>query len=102
MINQLAQFNITPFTLLLHFTLASSLSAWILNLRIKIPREQKPLLAIAIVVIVGTIWSSLQQWFGYLQTGLTNDIMFVAGATLMDAAGGCFTYVLFHLNILRK
>src|SRR5207249_9699272 len=87
---------------LLHFAAAISLSAWILNLRIQMTPDRKPLFAIGIAVAVGSIWSSLQQWFGYLQTGLTNDITLVAGAMLMDAAGGCVTYILFHLNILRK
>ena len=102
LVNQLILFSITPFSLLLHFALAISLSAWILNLRFKMTPDRKPLLAIGIAVAIGSIWSSLQQWFGYLETGLTNDITLVAGAMLMDAAGGCVTYTLFHLNILRK
>src|SRR2546430_9631501 len=102
LVNQLILFSITPFSLLLHFALAISLSAWILNLRFQMTQDRKPLLAIGIAVAVGSIWSLLQQWFGYLQTGLTNDITLVAGAMLMDAAGGCVTYILFHLNILRK
>jgi len=102
LVNQLILLSITPFSLLLHFALAISLSAWILNLRIQMTPDRKPLFAIGIAVAVGSIWSSLQQWFGYLQTGLTNDITLVAGAMLMDAAGGCVTYILFHLNILRK
>src|SRR6266568_1315136 len=76
---QLTQFDITPFTLLLHLTLA-----------------------IAVAVVVGSIWSSVQQWIGYFQTGVVSDIMLVAGATLMDIAGGCVIYTLFHLNILKK
>ncbi len=102
LVNQLILFSITPFSLLLHFAVAISLSAWILNLGFRMTPDRKPLLAIGIAVAVGSVWSSLQQWFGYLVTGLTNDITLVAGAMLMDAAGGCVTYILFHLNILRK
>jgi hypothetical protein len=102
LINQLIQVNITPFSLLLHFALAVSVSAWTLNLRIKMSPERKPLLAIGIVVAIGLVWSSFQQWLGYLQTGVTNDITLVVGATLMDVAGGCVTYILFYLNVLRK
>jgi hypothetical protein len=101
-INQLVQISITPFSLLLHFALAISVSAWILNLRLKMSPERKSLLAIGIVVAIGSVWSSLQQWLGFLQTGLTNDIALVVGAIAMDAAGGCFTYILFHLNVLRN
>lgn len=100
--NQLFQFVITPFSLLLHFAVAISVSSWFLNLRMKTSPERKPLLSIAVVVAIGSVWSSIQQWLGYLQTGLTNDITLVAGATLMDAAGGCVTYILFHLNVLKK
>jgi hypothetical protein len=64
--------------------------------------ERKPLLAIGVAVAVGSIWSSVQQWIGYFQTGVVSDIILVAGATLMDIAGGCVIYTLFHLNILRK
>ncbi len=99
---QLTQFDITPFTLLLHLTLALAVSSWILNLRIRISPDRKPLVAIGVAVVVGSIWSSVQQWIGYFQTGVTSDIMLVAGATLMDIAGGCVIYTLFHLNILKK
>ncbi len=102
LIDQLVQLSITPFSLLLHFAVAVSLSAWILNLRIRMSPERKPLLAIGVVVAVGSVWSTLQQWLGYIQTGVTNDITLVAGAMLMDVAGGCVTYILFHANILRK
>ena len=99
---QLTQFDITPFTLLLHLTLALAVSSWILNLRIRISPDRKPLVAIGVAVVVGSIWSSFQQWIGYFQTGVVSDIMLVAGATLMDIAGGCVIYTLFHLNILKK
>ena len=100
--NQIVTFGITPFTLLLHLATAISLSAWATNLRINLTSERKSLLAIGVAVAVGSIWSSLQQWVGYLQTGLANDITLVAGAMLMDAAGGCVTYVLFHLNVYGR
>ena len=100
--NQIVEFSITPFTLLLHLLLGISLSAWIVNLRIKMASDRKPLLGIGIVVAAGSVWSSLQQWFGYLATGVTNDITLVAGAMVLDAAGGCVTYVLYHLNVLKK
>ncbi|TMI47539.1 hypothetical protein E6H17_05770 [Candidatus Bathyarchaeota archaeon] len=99
---QLVLFDITPFTLLLHLVLALAVSSWILNLRIRIGPDRKPLLAIGVAVVVGSIWSSVQQWIGYFQTGVVSDIMLVAGATLMDIAGGCVIYTLFHLNILKK
>ena len=100
--NQLLQVNITPFSLLLHFVVAISVSAWILNLRTKINSVKKPVFAIGVAVAFGSVWSSLQQWIGFVQTGLTNDITLVAGAMLMDTAGGCVTYILYHQNILRK
>ena len=99
---QLTQFDITPFTLLLHLTLALAVSSWILNFRIRISPDRKPLVAIGVALVVGSIWSSVQQWIGYFQTGAVSDIMLVAGATLMDIAGGCVIYTLFHLNILKK
>jgi|SRR5438132_220644 len=99
---QLVLFDITPFTLLLHLVLALAVSSWILNLRIRISPDRKPLLAIGVAVVVGSIWSSVQQWIGYIQTGVVSDIMLVAGATLMDIAGSCVVYSLFHLNILKK
>jgi len=98
----LTLFDITPFTLLLHLVLAFAVSSWILNLRIRISTDRKPLLAIGIAVVVGSIWSSTQQWIGYFQTGMISDIILVAGATLMDIAGGCVIYSLFHLNIPKK
>jgi hypothetical protein len=99
---QLSLFDITPFTLLLHLVLALAVSSSILNLRVNIKQDRKPLLAIGAAVVVGSIWSSIQQWIGYFQTGMVSDIILVAGATLMDVAGGCVVYSLFHLNVLRK
>src|SRR5207245_10981672 len=80
---QLAQFDITPFTLLLHLALALAVSSWILNLRIRISPDRKPLLAIGVAVVAGSIWSSVQQWIGYFQTAVVIAIMLVGWATLM-------------------
>ncbi len=98
---QLSLFDITPFTLLLHLGLSLAVSSWILSLRIQIKPDRKPLLAIGVAVVVGSIWNSVQQWIGYFQTGMVSDIILVAGATLMDIAGGCVIYSLFHLNVLK-
>lgn len=98
---QLALFDITPYTLLLHLVLSLAVSSAILNLRVNIKPERKPLVAIGVAVVVGSIWSSVQQWIGYFQTGTVSDIILVAGTTLMDIAGGCVIYSLFHLNVLK-
>ena len=100
--NQIVLFGITPFTLLLHLVVGIAVSAWVINLNLKIAPDRKPVLAIGVVVALGSIWNSVQQWLGYLQTGLANDIVLVVGVMVMDLAGGCVSYTLFHLNILRK
>lgn len=64
--------------------------------------ERKALLAVGIAIAVGSIWSSIQQWMTYVETGLVNDIILVAGAMMMDVAGGAVSYILYHLNILKK
>jgi len=99
---QLTLFDITPYTLLLHLVLSLAVSSSILNLRISVKPEWKPLLAVGVAVVVGSIWSSVQQWIGYFQTGMISDIILVAGATLMDIAGACVVYSLFHLNVLKN
>ena len=99
---QLTLFDITPYTLLLHLVLSLAVSCSILNLRINIKPERKPLLAVGVAVVVGSIWSSVQQWIGYFQTGMISDIILVAGATLMDIAGACVIYSLFHLNVVKN
>ena len=99
---QLALFDITPYTLLLHLLLSLTVSSAILNLRVNIKPERKPLVAIGVAVVVGSIWSSLQQWIGYFQTGTVSDIILVAGASLMDIAGACVIYSLFYLNVPKK
>jgi len=93
---------ISPFTLMLHLVWAIALSAWVLNLRMKLNPEKKALLALGIAVTVGSTWSSVQQWVAYVETGVVNDIVLVAASTVMDLAGGAVSYILFHLNILRK
>jgi hypothetical protein len=101
-LNLLDPFNITPFTLLLHFVWAIVVSGWVLNLKVKLPPEKKALLAIGVAVAVGSIWGAVQQWAAYLQVGVVNDITLVAGATVMDAAGALIVYILYHLNILGR
>ena len=101
-LNLLDPFNITPFTLLLHFVWAIVVSSWVLNLKVKLPPEKKALLAIGVAVAVGSIWGAVQQWAAYLEGGIVNDITLVAGAVAMDAAGGLVVYILFHLNILGR
>ena len=93
---------ISPFTLMLHLVWAIALSAWVLNLRMKLNPEKKALLALGIAVTVGSTWSSVQQWLAYVETGVVNDIILVAASTVMDLAGGAVSYILFHLNILKK
>jgi hypothetical protein len=100
--NLVASITITPFTLLLHLVWAITLSAWVLNLRTRLPNETKTLLAIGVAIAVGSVWSSLQQWLAYVGNGTVNDFILVVGATLMDATGGAVSYVLYHLNILKK
>jgi hypothetical protein len=101
-LNLLDPFNITPFTLLLHFVWAIVVSGWVLNLKVKLLPEKKALLAIGVAVAAGSIWSAVQQWTAYLEGGVVNDITLVAGAVAMDAAGGLVVYILFHLNILGR
>ena len=94
--------TVNPFTLLLHFVWAAALSACVINLRTGLRPEKKSLLAIGVAIAIGSIWSSVQQWFAFLGNGAVNDIFLVVGAMLMDATGGAVTYALFHLNILDK
>ena len=93
-------FNITPFTLLLHFVWAIAVACAVLNLRVKIPAEKKSLFALGVAIATGSIWGAVQQWAAYLNAGIVNDITLVAAAVAMDAAGGAVVYVLYHLNIL--
>ena len=94
--------TISPFALLLHLVWAIAVSAWVLNLRMRLKPEKKALLAVGVAIAVGSIWSSIQQWVAYIETGLVNDIVLVAGSMMMDAAGGAVSYILYHLNILKK
>lgn len=94
--------TIGPFTLLLHLAWATTLSAWVINLRTKLAPEKKSLLGIGIAIASGSLWSSLQQWLAYMGSGTVNDIILVAGAMVMDATGGAVSYGLYHLNIVKK
>ncbi len=69
-----------------------------MNLRL----ERKALLAVGVAVAVGSLWSSVQQWLAYVETGLVNDFILVAASMTMDAIGGAVSYILFHLNALKK
>src|SRR5437870_12763710 len=93
-LNLFDPFNITPFTLLLHLIWAIVVSSWVLNLKVKLPPEKKALLAIGVAVAAGSIWSAVQQWTAYLESGIVNDITLVAGAADMDSAGVQFVYYL--------
>ncbi len=93
---------ITPFTLLLHLLWSLVVSAWVLNLRMKLKPDRKALLAVGMAVAVGSIWSSIQQWLGYIEIGFVNDIVWVVGSMIMDTAGGAVSYILYHLNVLKK
>ena len=93
-------FNITPFTLLLHFVWAIAIASGVLNLKIKLPAEKKSLFALGVAIASGSIWGAVQQWMAYLNAGIVNDITLVAAAVAMDAAGGLVAYVLYRMNIL--
>jgi hypothetical protein len=86
----------------LHLVWAIVVSAWVLNLRTRLHPETRALLAVGVAVALGSAWSSLQQWIAYIGTGTVNDILLVAGAMLIDAAGAAVTYILYQLNILKK
>src|SRR5437660_10171038 len=83
---QLTQFDITPFTLLLHLALALAVSSWFLNLRIRISPDRKPLVALGVAAVLGSIWSSVQRWIGYFRTGVVRHTMLGSGRTTMDTA----------------
>ncbi len=94
--------TIGPFILLLHLVWAIAVSAWVLNIRINLKPEKKALLAVGTALCVGSAWSSVQQWLAYFENGVLNDILLVAGAMIMDVAGGTISYFLYRLNILKK
>ncbi len=102
LLNLTTSITITPFTLLLHLVWALTIAAWALNLRTRIRPERRALLAVGVAISVGSAWSSIQQWLVYIQNGTSNDILLVVGAMVMDTIGGLTTYILYHLNILRK
>lgn len=93
---------IGPFTLLLHLVWAIAVSAWVLNLRLKLTPDKKALAAIGTAVSVGSVWSSIQQWLAFTASGTVNDILLVAGAMVMDVAGGAAAYFFYRFNIVKK
>ncbi len=93
---------IRPFTLLLHLVWAIAVAAWVLNLRTKLTPDKKALAAIGVAVSVGSVWSSIQQWLAFTASGTVNDILLVAGAMVMDAAGGAAAYLFYRFNIVEK
>src|SRR6266700_2947771 len=80
---QLTQFDTTPFTLLLHLTLALAVSSWILNLRVRTSPDRKPLLAIGVAVVVGSIWSSVQQLISYFKSCMVRYFILLSESTLI-------------------
>ena len=93
---------IDPFTLLLHLVWAIVLSAWVFNLPLKLPPDKKDLAAIGAAVAVRSAWSSIQQWLAFVTSGAVNDILLVAGAMVMDVAGGAAAYFFYRFNIAKK
>ncbi len=93
---------IGPFTLLLHLVWAIAVSAWTLNLRTNLTPDKKALVAIGAAVSVGSVWSSIQQWLAFMASGTVNDILLVAGAMVMDAAGGTAAYFFYRFNIVKR
>lgn len=94
--------DITPVTLVLHLVWSLAISAWVLNLRVRLPGEKRSLLGLAVAVGLGSAWSSAQQWLGYVASGLLNDPIMVGASTLMDAMGGGITYLLYQFNVRQQ
>src|SRR5438132_12050101 len=65
---QLIQFDTTPFTLLLHLALALAVCSCILNVRLRLSPDRKPLVSIGFAAVVDSICSSLHQCFGPCQS----------------------------------
>ena len=93
---------IGPFTLLLHLVWAITVSAGVLNLRLNLLPDKKALVAIGAAVSVGSAWSSVQQWLAFTTSGTVNDILLIAGAMVMDVAGGAAAYFFYRFNIEKK
>jgi len=94
--------DITPVTMILHLVWAITISSWILSLRIKMPPEKRAVVGLGVAMAFGSAWGLVQQWLGYVSTGLLNDPLMVAAAMVMDGVGGGITYVLYQFNILER
>ncbi len=93
--------DITPVTMILHLVWAIAISSWVLSLRIKMPLEKRAVLGLGVALAFGSAWGLIQQWLGYVSTGLLNDPLMVVAAMVMDGLGGGITYVLYQFNILQ-
>lgn len=94
--------DITPVTMILHLVWAITVSSWILSLRIRMPLERRAVLGLGVAMAFGSAWGLVQQWLGYVSTGLLNDPLMVVAAMVMDGVGGGITYVLYQFNILER
>ena len=94
--------DITPVTMILHLVWAITISSWVLSLRIRMPPEKRAILGLGVALAFGSAWGLVQQWLGYVSTGLLNDPLMVAAAMVMDGVGGGITYVLYQFNILER
>jgi hypothetical protein len=94
--------DITPVTMILHLVWAIAVSSWVLSLRIRMPPEKRAVLGLGVALAFGSAWGLVQQWLGYVSTGLLNDPLMVVAAMVMDGLGGGITYVLYQFNILER
>jgi hypothetical protein len=94
--------DITPVTMILHLVWAIAISSWVLSLRIRMPPEKRAVLGLGVALAFGSAWGLVQQWLGYVSTGLLNDPLMVVAAMVMDGLGGGITYVLYQFNILER
>ncbi len=94
--------DITPVTMILHLVWAIAISSWVLSLRIRMPPEKRAVLGLGVALAFGSAWGLIQQWLGYVSTGLLNDPLMVVAAMIMDGLGGGITYVLYQFNILER
>jgi len=93
--------DITPVTMILHLVWAITISSWVLSFRIRMPPERRAILGLGVALAFGSAWGLVQQWLGYVSTGLLNDPFMVVAAMVMDGLGGGITYVLYQFNILE-
>src|SRR5438046_10088359 len=80
---QLTQFDISPFTLLLHLALALAVSSWILNLRLRISPDWTPLVVVGVSVVVGCISGSAWLRSGSFRAGSVTGRELVGGDRLV-------------------